>query len=114
MNPFKIHSSDLADYQAEQGDDCPVMWYNGGAIRVAPGGATYKTQNSQGGLTINADLSLIVIASDFGNGFDFDNLTNQRFEYPGQGGNCYAADSVVKLPGGFMVRILANSAAEGL
>lgn len=90
------------------------MWYNGGAIRILPGGATYKTENSQGGLSINADLILTVLTSDFGEGFDFDAMTNQQFNYPGENGGLYSVDSVVKSPNGFQVRILANSAAEGL
>ena len=90
------------------------MWYNGGLINILPGGATYKSINTQGGLSINEDLSLTVLAADFGAGFDFDAMTNQTFNYPGQGGNLYAVDSVIKSPNGFQVRILANSAAEGL
>ena len=114
MNPFQIHASDLADYEAEQGADCPVMFYSGKSIRVIPGGATYKSKNSQGGLSINADLKLTVIAADFGAGFDFNDLTNQNFNYPGQNGDYYSVDSVIKIAGGFQVAILANSAAEGL
>ncbi len=114
MSPFSIHATDLADYQAELGDDCPVMWYSGGPIKILPGGATYKTKNSQGGLSINADLSLTVIAADFGAGFDFNDLTSQQFNYPGETGQLYSVDSIVKVAGGLQVRILANSSAEGL
>ncbi len=90
------------------------MWYNGGSIDILPGGATYKTSNSQGGLSINSDLSLTVLVANFPKDFDFNAMTNQQFNYPGQNGELYSVDSVVKSPNGFQVRILANSAAEGL
>ena len=114
MNQFEAHANDLADYEAELGDDCPVMWYSGGPIKIIPGGATYETKNSQGGLSINADLSLTVIAADFGKDFDFNDLTSQQFNYPGETGQLYSVDSIVKVAGGLQVRILANSAAESL
>ena len=114
MNPFQIHAGDLGDYATEQGADCPVMWYAGNAIRVLPGGASYKTKNSQGGLTIGADLTLTVLAADFGAGFSFDNLTSQNFNYPGQTGDLYSVDSVVKVAGGFQVKLLANAASQDI
>lgn len=114
MNIYKIHADSLRQLQVEQDDTCPAMFYNNGSIRVLPGGATYKSSNSQGGLSINADLSLVVIAEDFGADFDFDSITNQIFNYPGEGGDQYAVDSVIKSPNGFQVTILANSSAEGL
>ena len=114
MNEYEQHVQGLRELQNELGADCPVMWYNGDAIKILPGGATYKTSNSQGGLTIHSDLSLTVLSADFGAGFDFNNLTSQQFNYPGQDGQLYAVDSVVKVAGGLQVRILANSAAENM
>ena len=114
MTIYEQHQQGLRELQGELGADCPVMWYNGGAIRVFAGGASYKSKNSQGGLSLNCDLKLTVLAADFGTGFNFDALTNQTFNYPGQTGNLYSVDSVVKISGGFQVSILANSAAEGL
>ena len=114
MDIYEIHSASLKSLQTEAGNKCPAMWFDGRAIKILPGGATYKTSNSQGGLSINADLSLTVLAADFGKDFDFNAMTNQQFNYPGQGGQLYSVDSVVKSPNSFQVRILANSAAEGL
>jgi len=114
MDIYAIHAGSLKDLQDEAGDSCPHMWYNGGVINILPGGATYKSSNSQGGLSIDADLSLTVLAADFGPGFDFDAMTNQTFNYPSQNGPLYSVDSVVKSPNSYQVRILANSASEGL
>ena len=114
MDIYAIHASGLRSLQTEAGDACPTMWFDGKAINILPGGAAYKTENSLGGLSINADLSLTVLAADFGPEFDFNDMTNQVFNYPGENGDEYAVDSVVKSPNGFQVRILANSSAEGL
>lgn len=114
MNIYAIHAASLKSLQAEAGDTCPAMWYDGRSIPILPGGATYKTNNSQGGLSINSDLSLTILATNFPVGFDFNSMTSQNFNYPGQTGDLYSVDSIVKSPNGFQVRILANSAAEGL
>ncbi len=114
MDVYAIHAASLQDLQDEFAGACPAMFYDGRSIDILPGGATFKTSNSQGGLTINADLSLAVLTSNFPANFDFDSMTNQQFNYPGQYGDLYSVDSVVKSPNGFQVRILANSAAEGL
>ena len=114
MNPYQVHASDLADIAAEQGDDCPAMWYDGRAIPILPGGATYKTQNSVGGLSVSSDLSLTILASNFAPDFDFNYMNSQQFNYPGADGDLYSVDSVIKSPNGFQVRILADAAAEGI
>ncbi len=114
MDIYAIHAASLKDLQNEAGATCPAMFYNNALISILPGGATYKSSNSQGGLSINADLSLTVLTAAFPTGFDFDAMTNQQFNYPGQNGPLYSVDSVIKSPNGFQVRILANSAAEGL
>lgn len=77
-----------------------------------PGGATYKTQNSKGGLTQLQDLSLVVRVSSFPANFNFNYMGNQTFNYPGSNGDLYSVDSVEKFAGGYEVRILANSASQ--
>ncbi len=113
MDVYKIHSDSLRSLQDEN-ENCPAMFYNGDLIRILPGGASYRTQNSPGGLSINADLSLTVLVADFPENFDFNSMTNQTFNYPNEGGQAYSVDSVVKSPNQYQVRILANSNAEGL
>lgn len=114
MDPWKYHAEGLRALQDEAGDSCPSMFYSGGAIPILPGGAMFKSANSPGGFSINADLQLTVLAADFGAGFDFDNLEQQTFNYPGQQGDLYRISGVIMAPNGYQVRILADSASEGM
>ena len=114
MNPYAVHAADLAALQAEAGGACPVMWYNGGAVAIFPGGASYNQKNSQGGQSLMFDLSLTVLASAFGPGFNADTLASQTFNYPGPGGDLFRVETVIKMAGGLQLRLLANSAAQGV
>lgn len=114
MDSFAIHAADLNDLLAEAGGDVPVMWYSGQSIPVMADGASFKESNSPGGLMINADLSLTVLCAYFPAGFNFDGLAKQQFRYPGQQGDLYVVDTVIKSPNLHQIRLLANHAAEGL
>ena len=114
MNLYKIHADSLKAYQAEQGDDCPVMFYNGTSIQILPGGALFATDNSPGGNSFNADLQLTCLIADFGDGFDIRSLNQQQINYPGEQGNAYRVKTITPAPNGYQVRLLCDDIAEGL
>lgn len=114
MDAWKYHAEGLKALECEAGDDCPSMWYSGGSIPILPGGALYKNENSPGGNQIMADLQLTCLTADFGAGFDFNTLDQQTFNYPGQNGQLYRVAWTIMAPNSWQVRIMANSAAEGL
>ena len=114
MNAYAEHADGLRELQTELGGDCPAMWYSGKLINILPGGALAKSNNSPGGFSLVADLQLTVLCADFGDGFDFSTLNTQAFNYPGADGELYRVDSTIVSPNSQQVKIIANSAAEGL
>ena len=110
MNAYADHADGLQSLQDELGSDCPSVWYGGRLVRALPASARIGLNNSIGGLSMDSDLSLICLASDF----TVLPTSNQGFKYPGQTGKSYRINDVFVAPGGAQVRITANAAAQGL
>jgi hypothetical protein len=110
MSIYSEHAAALAELQAEQGADCPAIWFNGALIKVLPGSASLRTENGIGGDGLFYDLQFTALLADFGGVIP---ESNAPFNYPGQNGDAYKISSVQPAPGQFQIRIKANSASEG-
>jgi hypothetical protein len=108
MNPFSIHADSLKALQAEQGDDCPVLIYDGESIPILPGGAKFKRENAIGGFALDSDLQLTCLAADFG---DIPPQAGETINYQS---NDYTIESVTTAPTGLQLRLNCNLNVGGM
>lgn len=111
MDPYAEHANGLRELQTEQGDSCPVftpLWADMGDIKVLPGGARTKKDNSPGGMSIDSDFQFTCLLADFGA-----NPPPSRGLFMYQGSKLRVT-SVTPGPNAVQVRINADSAAQKL
>lgn len=114
MNVYAIHSDSLRALQNELGEDCPVIYYNAKNIRVLPGSAKFKSNNSEGGNSYDADFQCVCLLADFGENFNPNGMNQQTFNYPNQDGKLYRVKQTEVAPNSLQLRIYADDASEGL
>ena len=106
------HAAGMIELQAELGDACPtIAWFKvktaPETIKVLPGSISLKSANSVGGISLDSDFSCVCLAADFSSLPS----TNQNINYLGKR---LSIEAVMILPGGKLLRLKANDAAQGL
>ena len=110
MNAYTEHAEGVRSLQDELGDDCPLIWYAGRAIKVLPAVARVGSNNTIGGQSLDSDFSFVALAADFPQ----PPASNQLFKYPGANGKLFRIDNVFTAPGSAQIRISANDASQGI
>lgn len=111
MSVYSEHAEGLAELEAELGDDLPMIWWNGKAWPILPGGARFQRKNDSGGFTLDSALQLTVLTAQFGGQLPD---SGQTINYPGENGRSYTIMSVTPAPAGYQMRINADDANQGL
>ncbi len=104
MNPYSVHAASLAALQTEMGADCPAFSWNGADYKALPGGAKRRKDNSAGGFSLDADLTITCLVSQFGTTAAAlcELMINSRLTYLGQ---AYRIETVTVAAGGQQLRL---------
>lgn len=65
-NDFQVHADALGDLMKMLGDFCPVIGWNNSTYRAIPSGSRTASDNSAGGYSLDASLTLTFLVEDFG------------------------------------------------
>ncbi len=104
MNPYLTHANSLGALQTEMGDDCPTFLWLSETRKALPGGAKRRKDNSAGGFSLDADLTITCLVSQFGQAAATlrEAMLNSRLTYLGQ---AYRIESVTVAAGGQQLRL---------
>lgn len=117
ISVYEDHAGCIGQVEAEAGDSCPTMLWNGQTFLVQPSGAKVASHNSPGGFALDSDLTITVLVAAFGQG-PFP-VSSQNLLYSAQGGSAaggkkFRIESVMRMPGGNQLRLACVDAAQGL
>jgi hypothetical protein len=112
MDYFGAHALALKQAMDILEPDCPRMVWNTATFRCMPSGDKQSALGSPGGFSLEAEMTLSCLVSDFGSGpFPVD---KQQVTYPAKGGSLHKIAGVTTEPGGRIFRIRLESAVEKL
>ena len=94
------------------GDACPKILWNGQQFRAMPSGARQGSDNTPGGFSLDADMSLAFLVGDFGGGPFPD--TTQVVVYPAVGGDGYKISFITIMAGQRVGKMTLEAQAQGL
>ena len=107
---YAVHADGVVETMNSLGTVCPQLTWNTQTYRCLPSGRMRQGILGQGGFSLNADLSVTLLAADFGGGPYPE--SNQDIFYPASSQFRFRIESVTWMPGGDLIRIKATAAAK--
>ena len=108
-NVYAKHAASVRSVMDYFGPSCPTITWAGNDIRCLPRDSANYKKLDPGGFRLEADISLVCMASDFGG---INPKPNQLFTL-GTDGTTYRVESFRVLTGGTLVRITGYHAQQG-